>query len=967
MSTRDKNGRFVPGTSGNPSGVRRDAPESPERKLPTLANLDGWASALTGIGTHGSDKRESHHFHPRVMTYQEAIALWRGDDIAARAVEALPAECFRQGYEITIGDEGSYDDLKELVEEQMHELRVDEIVERAYQYERAYGGGAILLGVDDSMELDKPLDLKRVKSLDSLTVLEPIEIYPASYYQDPKSKKYGEPEYYRLQAFTLSGVGTVIGVTDRRAAPPDVHLIHESRLIVFGGIRVSRYQRNNSLMGPLWGDSMLIRIVDILRDFNVSWASAGLAAVDFAQTVISMENLMALVANNPQKVVARMKALELSRSTARALLIDTREKVERQSTSLNGLPQLLEQLSRRLCAAIDMPMELLFGDDVKAIGKDGSGAVRLYYDRVRAVQRRRIGPVLRFLASVIMQTVGKKKLPKKWGIKFNELWQLTDGEKAEARLTLARADSMYIKMGAVYPDEIRQSRFVGEYSFETQVDESKEAPGIEEALPTGVPTAQNTGAPSGAGAKPNPNQHVVRGYARRNPKPPKGAGPAAPEGGDVTKGGNAEKRDGMDDGGGAGAGGASGGAGAGGGMGGGAPQGAQGNMSAGPGVLGLKRIAGMNVRIENPKGSVRHWVDTDGTAGQTTMKYDYGYVENTAGADGDAVDCYVGPDNDAEWAYVIHQNSKASGFTQYDEDKVMLGYSSPDHAQDAYMRQYDDERFFGGMSIIPMEQFRRKVQSAVAHKVTNQDDAVTMPDGGSIDVQISNDLAADYPPSALAWIRDVEWTGPERVPLAEIDYENKATWHATEPGEQPKVDKFAERIATGWEKPILLLSRPGKPTLMVVDGHHRAMAYYKLGRPALAYVGAAPTDSGPWDEFHAAQHAKADKDERRRLLFRVDGLTTHLDHIVRRGGKWVVTNNAGDKTLGSYATKTEAERRLRQVEYFKNRGVSEDALIEAESLFVPPGGWTEIQDPMIAQTEPDTKLPGVVSKPGNDE
>jgi len=125
-----------------------------------------------------------------------------------------------------------------------------------------------------------------------------------------------------------------------------------------------------------------------------------------------------------------------------------------------------------------------------------------------------------------MKSMRERGIPKKWSIRFNPLWQLTDAEIAEARLTQARSDSMYIKMGSVTPDEIRQSRFHGEYSFETQVEEHKPAPGFLAPLPAGVMPGSTPAAGMG------PNAHSVGGYARRNPTQ-KGLGANASEGGDV--------------------------------------------------------------------------------------------------------------------------------------------------------------------------------------------------------------------------------------------------------------------------------------------------------------------------------------------------------------------------------------------------------------------------------------------------
>lgn len=699
---RDNNGRFVKGFSGNPSGIRKDAHSSVTEadkdanrpQIVPVVHGDGWSSVLLGIGTRGSDKREHSHFHAKLMSYEEAIELWRGDDLAARAIEAVPADCFREGYEITISDEGSYDDLKEDIEERLIELKVDEIIERAYKYERAFGGAAILVGVDDGRTLDEPLDPAKVKAIKHLTLMEPLEIYPASYYQDPESAKYGEPEFYRLQAFTISGAGTVIGVTDKRAPTPETHLIHESRLIVFGGIRVSRYQRNVGLMGPLWGDSMLIRLVDVLRDFNIAWAAAGIIATDFAQTVISIENLMQLVARDPDKVIARLKAMEMMRSNARAAVIDSKEKLTRESTNTQGLPELLDRLSQRLAAAIDMPLSLLLGTLAGGLGTDTAQDVRIYYDRVRSVQRRRIQPVLRFIISMIMQTLRKRKVPKKWDIRWNELWRLTDAERAEARLTQARSDSMYVKMGSVTSDEIRTSRFVGGYSFETQVNEDEDAPGFVSPPPPGTPGSPNN-PPAGAGNTVNnqpaaqkgksagPNVHGVRGYARKNPTP-KGPGVHAKQGGDVAP---ENKRD-----------------------------------SDGGGIS--KTFAGLPVTIETPKGSTRFWTDTDGSQGQTKMRYDYGYVQGASGADGDSVDVYLGPTEDAQDVYIIHQNRKPD-FVVYDEDKVMLGFDSVNHARDAYLAHYNDDRFFGSMTVMSLADFKSNyLGSSVTARVEPDPDHV---------------------------------------------------------------------------------------------------------------------------------------------------------------------------------------------------------------------------------------------------
>ncbi len=283
---------------------------------------------------------------------------------------------------------------------------------------------------------------------------------------------------------------------------------------------------------------------EILRDFNVAWQSAGIIVTDFSQSVYQIENLMQLVAKSPERLRARMQAVEMGRSTARAILIDTKEKFDRQSTSVTGLEGLLHQLSLRLAAAIDMPLSLLMGQAPKGLGADSEGDLRLYYDKIRSFQKREVGPVLKLLTAMVMKSMRERGIPKKWSIHFNPLWQLTDAEIAEARLTQARTDSMYIKMGAITCDEIRDSRWKGGYSFETQIDESQKAPGFLSPLPPGVMpgSTPNVGGAGGKPAAQGPNAHSVGGYARRNPVA-KGLGANTPEGGDATPRDDSDEQD----------------------------------------------------------------------------------------------------------------------------------------------------------------------------------------------------------------------------------------------------------------------------------------------------------------------------------------------------------------------------------------------------------------------------------------
>lgn len=118
---------------------------------------------------------------------------------------------------------------------------------------------------------------------------------------------------------------------------------------------------------------------------------------------------------------------------------------------------------------------------------------------------------------------------------------------------------------------------------------------------------------------------------------------------------------------------------------------------------------GLNISIETDKGEKRHWYDPHNKEkGTTTMKHPYGYIRRTKGVDGDHVDVYVGPNEQAKNVYIIHQ-MKAPEFKQYDEDKCMLGFDSADAAKKAYLAHYNKPGFFGSMTTMSFDDFKKKV------------------------------------------------------------------------------------------------------------------------------------------------------------------------------------------------------------------------------------------------------------------
>lgn len=127
-------------------------------------------------------------------------------------------------------------------------------------------------------------------------------------------------------------------------------------------------------------------------------------------------------------------------------------------------------------------------------------------------------------------------------------------------------------------------------------------------------------------------------------------------------------------------------------------------------LQGRDKIQGMNISIENRKGSVRKGKDKDGNVWKTKMKIPYGYIRNTEASDNQHVDCFIGPDKSSRLVYVVHiVNPKTK---KYDEDKVFLGFNDPDKVHDMFYEHYDDgDKYFHSMDEMTIGQFKEKAFS----------------------------------------------------------------------------------------------------------------------------------------------------------------------------------------------------------------------------------------------------------------
>lgn len=126
--------------------------------------------------------------------------------------------------------------------------------------------------------------------------------------------------------------------------------------------------------------------------------------------------------------------------------------------------------------------------------------------------------------------------------------------------------------------------------------------------------------------------------------------------------------------------------------------------------MGHVKVDGMDITIENPKGSERSGTDKDGNKWSVTMNNTYGYIRGTEGVDGDHIDVFLSDNPESGKVFVVDQVNEDGTF---DEHKVMYGFDTRQDAEEAYLANYSPGwTGLGQITEVSKEQFRKWIDSS---------------------------------------------------------------------------------------------------------------------------------------------------------------------------------------------------------------------------------------------------------------
>jgi len=443
--------------------------------------LDGWLNILTGIGS-SRDKITYSEVSWTPTPRQQADSLYAGDDLGGKIASIIPFDGVRAGISWNIQDAATNDEIIPWLDDEFTRLKVWTKLYEAWVWARVFGGSIIVLSVDDGLELDQPLDTEKFNKLNTLNVFDrwQWEIRQEDINGDPSSPYYGQPEYY---VYVGDDVGSY-GSRFNNIASNGFYRVHRSRVIRFDGVHLS-----NRLwkMNQYWHDSIFGKLYEPLRNYTMVHNSVASMLQEFNQPVFKITGLAtALQQDQDELVVKKLQQVNLSRSVARAVAIDSEDSFENVEAQTSGIDTLVQKTIDRLTAASHIPHTRLMGESPAGLGGSGRSELTDYYDFIGSQQKIYLyDPLVRLTKMIFSQAESPFEEPVKWSFKFNPLEVPTQKEIKETELIQANIDDIYMRNGVIDSFEVASSRFgSGTYSYETHLEQGPNTPrtAIEEPI-----------------------------------------------------------------------------------------------------------------------------------------------------------------------------------------------------------------------------------------------------------------------------------------------------------------------------------------------------------------------------------------------------------------------------------------------------------------------------------------------------
>lgn len=415
-------------------------------------HYDGYQNLLTKYGTAQDSSMAYTYSAEGAVPDMDLTDQYIGNGLFSKIIDAPAEEAVKHGYDFKLNDPG----IENFISDELDRLDWEEAAATAIKWTRLYGGAVIVMLVDDSGELDEPLDWDSIEDIEELRVYERAVVQPDTsslYTYNPEKvrkngSKFQRPEYYYIN----SRFGQF--------------RVHESRCLIFQNGKIPETGMYSEYL--FFGIPEFLRIQTALRETIVSHSMAPKMLERCVQAIYKMKNLADLLSTDDgtEKVLRRLEVIDLARGLLSSLVIDNDgEDYDFKSMPLSGVKDIIDSTCNMLSAVTNIPQTILFGRSPAGENSTGESDMENYYNYVNKIQKMMLKKNMRILLDIIFKCGQKKggieKIPA-YKVEFVPLWSLSEEEqanvdsvKATTEQTKAATAQVYVDMQVLDPAEVR--------------------------------------------------------------------------------------------------------------------------------------------------------------------------------------------------------------------------------------------------------------------------------------------------------------------------------------------------------------------------------------------------------------------------------------------------------------------------------------------------------------------------------
>jgi phage-related protein (TIGR01555 family) len=416
--------------------------------------FDAWVNPLTGINFNSRTGSSYWSVNKNYNLNQSSLdSLYSKDGICKRIIDIYPEEALR-----------AFIDADQRILDELDRLKLKSKTFEGLRDARLFGGSVVVAFIDDGRSLEEELDYENIDKLVHLKVFDRYKVtwFPTDLVTDHLDEDYGMPLFYTIQNNNFVSSDSV------------QFKVHKSRVFRFGGDNTTEFSKKNN---QGWDNSCILSLYQSIQSFGETSGVSAEIIQGYLETVITIPGLSDYITQDPQRVKERIEHINKTKGAFKTVYLSEGETYQKHATNVHGLSELWDRIGEIISASCSIPVSVLFGRSPAGLNATGKQELDLMNNKIEEYRNNHIKPFFMWIFKIIeaqSSFVSEAGTDLDFHWEFHPLVTLDEKKEAETRRLNAEIDRMYIDLGVLDAETVRNGRYHADLPFNNNLMLSKQ-------------------------------------------------------------------------------------------------------------------------------------------------------------------------------------------------------------------------------------------------------------------------------------------------------------------------------------------------------------------------------------------------------------------------------------------------------------------------------------------------------------